>query len=167
MKQFNLEIYQNNLKKLEEIFIDLFDNDPKRITGSLLGFYSELLICILLHLNLANPNSKDYDAIDMKGKKYQVKSRMILDDGKRGKKEFGGVKPKNNCFGFDFLILVAFFDDIRKYEIYKINAANIQKIYKEPNKKSGYAFYFSKEINSNFQKGIKNKSIEIIDLKER
>jgi hypothetical protein len=76
-----------------------------RTERTLQGDYAEWLVGHLLNVQL-NPNTveKDFDAVDTAGRKYQIKSRIVVSLSQSTSFDF-----RSDELGFDFLVPV-FFD---------------------------------------------------------
>jgi hypothetical protein len=108
----------SEIKKLllqyNEILKKLRDKGVIR-TSKLVGEYGEYVAIKKLGLDLAKSGNRGYDAIDSKGKKYEIKTRKSMSYNKATK-----FQVTNKIFDFDFLICIIFDDDWNLTKFYKI-----------------------------------------------
>ena len=64
------------------------------------GEYAEWLVCKLFGLKRATRNTRDYDAEDTRGTRYQIKARVLRDGSKNTSWDFGKREPT----GFNYMI---------------------------------------------------------------
>lgn len=108
---------------VDKIIVDALAYE--KITGRKLGItgeVAEVMACDKLELKLmADPLSAGYDAVDEKGKKYQIKSKRITKNN-RGRV---GTFSKHR---FDFLILILLDKNYKVIGIWKADYKKIEPL---------------------------------------
>ena len=107
------------LLQYNEILKKLRDNDVIR-TSKLVGEYGEYVAIKKLGLELAKSGNKGYDAIDSKGKKYEIKTRKSMSYNKATK-----FQVTNKELDFDFLICIIFDENWNLTKFYKIPESKV------------------------------------------
>ena len=96
----------------------------EKLTGRKLGItgeVAEVLVCKKLNLKLsADPLCAGYDAVDRRGKKYQIKSKRVL----RQEGRLGSFSKHR----FDYAILALLDKNYKVYEIWKAPYSKIKPI---------------------------------------
>lgn len=86
------------------------------------GEVGEVLVCDKLKLKLADPRTSGYDALDNKGKKYQIKTR-------RGNTDSPGARMGTFAkHEFDYAVLAILDHGYNLVELYKAPYENLKSI---------------------------------------
>jgi hypothetical protein len=99
-----LQLNANTIQELKQRGVVRTNNKP-------LGDYAEWLVAQILDLELAQNSKAGWDAMDVKGVRYQIKARSVVDPHKSV--QLSAIR-KLNEHDFDYLIII-FFDDL--YEV--------------------------------------------------
>ena len=105
-----------------------YTGKPLGITGEI----GEYEAANLLGLDLAPARTPGYDAKDAKGKRYQIKTRCVLNDSKPGQR-MGSIQLKH---GWDAILLIMLDENFDPVEIYKADRGAVEKAIKAPGSKA-------------------------------
>ena len=118
-----------NRAKKAAIEYKLETGKPLGITGE----YGEYVAAKLLNLKLAEAREPGFDAKNSKGKRVQIKTRVIL----KGKRIGGQRTPKINLkYKWDSALLVLLSEKYQPVQIFEAPRAKIQKALTKPGSKS-------------------------------
>lgn len=107
----NLDITENNLNSEEKEKIAKFADIYNKVkllsffsSSNLVGCIGEYLAAKKLNLNLSNINQKGFDATDIHGYKYEIKTRRVYNSNRR----ISETRRINNLVGkeYDYLVIV-------------------------------------------------------------
>jgi len=131
-----LQLYAELIEELRDRGIIRSGNNP-------VADYAEKVAVERLGLNRAGKEEKGYDALDKKGKKYQIKGRRITRHNK-----FRQLSVIRNLDGklFDFLIAVIFDEAFNILEIWKIPYEFVKEHSRFSEHQNGHIFYVKPEI---------------------
>ena len=104
---------------------------PLGITGEV----GEVLAARLLELTLAPARAPGYDAVDADGRKYQIKSRVILHRGKKANpsQRLGNIRLNHQ---WDAVLYVAMDDQFEVLEIWIAERSEVEKALLKPGSKA-------------------------------
>jgi hypothetical protein len=106
--------------------------DYEKLTGRKLGItgeVGEVLACDKLKLQLSTDNlSAGYDAMDNKGKKYQIKTRRL----ERGKGRLGHFSKHK----FDYAVLVLLDEDYKISKLYHTDYKKLEPLLNKQKKRN-------------------------------
>jgi hypothetical protein len=125
---------------------ELRDRKVIRTENNPTGDYAEWLVSTKLKLTLAPNSARGYDAIDSKGKKYQIKGRRI---SPRNTSTQLGVIRNLDEKDFDFLIAVIFEENWEVKEAVKIPHASIGLLSTYGEHQNGHIMHLRKGIFNN------------------
>lgn len=98
-----------------------------RSTNNPLGDYAEYLIAKSLDLKLVGKSAKGYDATDLRGKRYQIKSRRPT--ASNPSRQLGGFRDLDEKL-FDFCLAGIFSEDFSLKELWEIPHERIREFAK-------------------------------------
>jgi hypothetical protein len=107
-----------------DILAELRKRNIVRTANSPLGDYTEWLVAQKLNLTLSGNSTAGYDAIDVAGTKYQIKSRRVHPANRS--RQLSPIRNLDDQH-FDYLIAVIFNDDFSIQQAVKIPHAVISE----------------------------------------
>lgn len=136
------------LKLRNEITKEFFERSIIR-TNNLIGDYTEWLVAKVLRLELAHNSTKDYDAEDSQGKRYQIKSTRMT---KRNKsQQLSAIRGEE----FDFIIAVVYDEEYEILHALKIPKTTVLKYAKNSQRTNSKKLCVTNKL-------IKEDSVKII-----
>ncbi len=112
------------LKQYAELMAILRERKVLRTGNNPVADYAEYVVAKRLKLRLASPSQKSFDAISMKGKKYQIKCRRVTTHS--SSLQLGVIRNLKDS-QFHFLIAVVFNEDFSVRRMYQIPRSAIRK----------------------------------------
>lgn len=102
---------------------------PLGITGEI----GEYEAARLLGLDLAKARAPGYDAVDSKGRLYQIKTRAIRASGKRRSQMLGSINLKHE---WDTVLMVLLNDLLQPTEIHEADRESVRRALSAPGSKA-------------------------------
>lgn len=109
--------------------------DYRKVTGKPLGITGEIgeyEAATLLNLDLATARTPGYDARDSRGRRYQIKTRVIFPASKPGQR-LGRIKLDT---AWDYVLLVLLDEQLEPIEIHRATRTAVSKALAAPGSKS-------------------------------
>ena len=131
-----LQLYAELMEELRDRGIIRSGNNP-------VADYAEKVAVERLGLNRAGKEEKGYDALDKKGKKYQIKGRRITRHNKS--RQLSVIRNLDGKL-FDFLIAVIFDEAFNILEIWEIPYEFVKEHSRFSEHQNGHIFYAKPEI---------------------
>lgn len=146
---------KSNLKKISvidllrmysEILKELRQREIVRSTNNPVGDYTEWLVCKKLGLRLEENSTAGFDATDVQGRRYQIKSRRLtLENPSPELSVIRNLKKKP----FDFLVAVVYETDFRVDYAAKVPFDVVKKYSKHSKHVNGRRFSMLRSILKN------------------
>lgn len=119
------------LERAKQIAIDYY-----RLTGKPLGITGEVgeyAAARLLGLTLADARAPGYDAIDIRGRRYQIKTRSLSRSARRRSQQVGSIKLDHE---WDAVLLMLLDDELEPLEIWEASRQAVAAALSEPGSKA-------------------------------
>lgn len=131
------------LKLYGELMEELRDRQLTRSSNNPVADYAEKVAVDQLKLKRAGKEERGYDAMDGKGRKYQIKGRRITRHNKS--RQLGVIRNLDEKL-FDYLVAVIFNEGFEILEMWKVPYQFVKESAKWSELQNGYILQAKQEI---------------------